>query len=221
MASNDTASGNDTETDPETETRTTDEGGTPDAPEAQDTEHADDTQATQNTQNTEASENAENTEHTEGTTEAADGPGTAAVPARTPPARGFLAGGAAIVSAGLGLSSLTGTALGDMLHSRMEIIGQIEASTGAGGDQVEAFYGAPWHTAALINGAFALVAVLIGGVLLAAHARRPDTAPWAKAVALGGVLLGAIGLLVAGGMYLDIFASAPELPTMGVPGAGG
>jgi hypothetical protein len=129
---------------------------------------------------------------------------------------GLAAGAAAVVSAGLGLCSLTGTALTDMLRSRKELIGQIEASTGGGGDQINAFYSAPWHTAALLNGIFALAAVVIGGVLLALHARRADTRPWVKAVALGGGVLGVIGLLVAGGMYFDLFASTPELP--GRPG---
>ncbi|MEU6081363.1 hypothetical protein [Streptomyces sp. NPDC047108] len=134
----------------------------------------------------------------------------------TAPAGGFAAGAVAVVSAGLGLCSLTGTPLGDMLRARKELIGQIEANTGgaggAGGDQIDAFYGAPWHTAAFMNGVFALAAVVIGGVLLALHAGRADTRPWVKAVALGGLVLGAIGLLVAGGMYFDLFASKPELP---------
>ncbi|MQA17275.1 MAG: hypothetical protein GEV09_25070 [Pseudonocardiaceae bacterium] len=139
--------------------------------------------------------------------------------AATASAGGFGAGAAAAVSAGLGLASLTGTSLSDMLRSREEIVGQIEAVTGGGGDQVEALYGAPWQTAALVNGIFALVAVLVGGVLLAARARRADTQPWVKAVALGGVVLGGIGLLVAGGMYLDLFASQPAIPA--APGIGG
>ncbi|MGP3984497.1 hypothetical protein [Streptomyces sp. KR80] len=133
-------------------------------------------------------------------------------PADIAPAGGLVAGAAAVVSAGLGLCSLTGTALSDMLRSRTELIGQIKASTGGGGDQINAFYSAPWHTAALLNGIFALLAVVIGGVLLALYARRADTRPWVKAVALGGGILGVIGLLVAGGMYLDLFANAPELP---------
>lgn len=126
-------------------------------------------------------------------------------------------GAGAAVSAGLGLSSLTGTSLSEMLRSRKEIVGQIEAATGGGGDQVEALYGAPWHTAALVNGIFALVAVLIGsGVLLVARVRRADPGqPWVTAVALGGVVLGAIGLLVAGGMYVDLFADQPALPGVG------
>lgn len=128
---------------------------------------------------------------------------------------GFGTGAAAVVSAGLGLSSLTGTSLGDMLRSRAEIAGQIKAGTGGGGNPVEALYGTPWHTAALVNGLFALVAVLVGGVVLAAYARRADPRPWVRAMALGGAVLGVIGLLVSGGMYLDLFAGQPVMPTMG------
>lgn len=133
--------------------------------------------------------------------------------AKTAFAGGGGAGAAATVSAGLGLSSLTGTSLSDMLRSHKEIVGQIESAIGGGGDKVEALYGAPWQTAALVNGIFGLVAVLIGGVVLATRGRRADPGQlWVTAVALGGVVLGAIGLLVAGGMYLDLFADQPALP---------
>ncbi|QYN34965.1 hypothetical protein K1T35_42580 [Pseudonocardia sp. DSM 110487] len=128
-------------------------------------------------------------------------------------ADGVGAGAAAVVSAGLALSSVTGTGVGDMLRARAEIVGQIEASVGgAAVDQVDAFYGSPWHTAALVNGAVALVAVVIGAVLLAAQSGKPTVRAWVRAVALGGVVLGGIGLLVAVGMYLDLFAAAPVLP---------
>ncbi|MQA63746.1 MAG: hypothetical protein GEU86_20270 [Actinophytocola sp.] len=141
--------------------------------------------------------------------------GTAVVPAVTAPRGGFLAGAAAVLSAGIGVSSLTGTSLSEMLRSRQEVIGQIEAGAGGGGgDQVQALYGTPWHTTAVVNGIFALIAVLIGGALLAVHAKRADTRPWVTAVALGGVVLGALGLLVAGGMYFDLFGAQPELPAM-------
>lgn len=130
--------------------------------------------------------------------------------------RGFAAGAAAVVSAGVGLSSLTGTPLSEMLRNRQDIIGQIQTSSGAGGDQVEAVYGAPWHAAALMNGLFALLAVLLGGALLVGLAHRPDSRQWVRAVALGGVVLGVIGLVVAGAMYLDIFPQ-PELPPTPLP----
>lgn len=136
-------------------------------------------------------------------------------------ADGFAAGAVAVVSAGLALVSLTGTGIGDMLRSREEIVGQIEASVGGGAvDQVDAFYGSPWHTAALVNGTVALVAVLIGCVLLAARSGRSTSQAWVKAVALGGVVLGGIGVLIAVGMYLDLFASPPVLPQTRSVGGG-
>jgi hypothetical protein len=145
------------------------------------------------------------------------------IPEPAPAARGgFGAGAAAVVSAGLGLCSLTGTSLSEMLRERKQMMGQIEASsqppTGGGGgvDQVAALYGAPWHTSALFNGVFALLAVIVGGVLLALVSKRADTGSWVKGVALGGLILGVIGLAVAGGMYLDLFASQPKVP--GQPG---
>lgn len=134
---------------------------------------------------------------------------------------GVLAPAGAVVGVGLGLSSLTGTGLSDMLRSRTEIIGQIEAASGGGGDQVQAYYGAPWETASLVNGVFALIALLIGGGVFALAARHSGAQPWVKAVALGAALLGAIGLVVAGGMYFDLFGSQPTLPAQPMmPGAG-
>ncbi|KID32133.1 hypothetical protein [Prauserella rugosa] len=122
-------------------------------------------------------------------------------------------GGIAVVSTGLGLSSLIGNPLSEMLRARQEIMGQIEAGMGgAGSDQIESFYGAPWHTTALVNGVIALVAAVIGAVVLLVHTRRSDARPWVTALAVGGLVLGLIGLVLAGGMYLDLFASQPELP---------
>lgn len=140
---------------------------------------------------------------------------TYAAPVGTATSGGSGSGAAAVVSAGLGIVSLTGTGLGDMLRARMEIIGQIKiGGGGAGGrglDQVDALYGAPWHTAALVNGVFALVAVVIGVGLLAVYHGRADARPWVRAIALGGAVLGGIGVLIAGGMYFDLFAAQPAL----------
>ncbi|MFC4493911.1 hypothetical protein ACFPA8_07150 [Streptomyces ovatisporus] len=147
-----------------------------------------------------------------------DDPGVDAVEPATAVRGGFGAGAAAVVSAGLGLCSLTGTSLSEMLRERKQMIGQIEASSqpptggGGGADQITALYGAPWHASALFNGVFALLAVVVGGILLALVSKRADTGSWVKAVALGGLILGIIGLVVAGGMYLDLFASQPEVP---------
>lgn len=135
--------------------------------------------------------------------------------AETTPASGggFVAGAVALVSAALGLVSITGSSLADKLHARREIIGQIDSNSGAQVDQMEVFYSAPWNTVALINGAFAVVAVLVGGgVLLALHGRSSETRPWVKALALGGVILGLIGLLIAVAMNFNLFADQPVIP---------
>lgn len=82
-------------------------------------------------------------------------------------------------------------------------------------------YAGPWHTAALVNGVFALIAVLIGAVLVAGPARKLGTPTWGRALTLGGLVLGVIGLVVCGGMYLDLFAAAPQMPSMPPPGMPG
>lgn len=63
-----------------------------------------------------------------------------------------------------------------------------------------------------MNGLFALLALAVGGVLLALYTQRADSRSWVRSVALGGVILGLVGLLVATGMYFDLFASTPEVP---------
>ena len=151
-----------------------------------------------------------------GSTEPADTPETG----RGGRSGGHLAGAGAVVSAALSVASLTGTPLSEMLRTNQRISGQIAAQGGGNVDQIDVLYSAPWHTAALSNGIIAVIAVLIGGAALAAFPRA-GSQQWVKAVALGGVVLGLLGVLVAGGMYFDLFASPPELPTMTTPGGMG
>lgn len=131
-------------------------------------------------------------------------------PATTP---SVVPGAASVVAAGLGLASLSGTWLGTMLQERKQLTGQIKAQSGAAADQIATVYGTPWHTTALVNGFFALAAVVIAGVVLLRQ-RRPVTtgAPWVSAVAWGAVALGVIGLLIAAAMGLDIFSELPKVP---------
>lgn len=152
---------------------------------------------------------------------AVDEPAAAAGPAAgsaSAPKQGFLAGAAAIVSAGVGLVSLIGSPVSEMLRTHAQLNGQISAQTGGATNQIDILYSTPWHTAALVNGFLALVAVLIGCAALSA-ALRPAGRHWVRAVALGGAVLGVLGVLMAGGMYFDLFATPPELPTM-PPGGG-
>ena len=127
-----------------------------------------------------------------------------------PRSGGVMAGVAAIVGTVLGAVSLTGTGPSEMLRERKGIIGQIDASTG-GGDQIEAYYTAPWHTAALVNGVFALLAIgtAVAALILAG---RHTSATWTKSVAWAGLVLGVLGLLASAGMYFDLFGSVPVLP---------
>jgi hypothetical protein len=104
------------------------------------------------------------------------------------------------------------------MSSRQELIGQIDTSqTGSPSEQIAAAYGTPWHTTALFNGSFALIAMIVAGaVLLLPALSKSVEAPlaWVRAVALGGLVLGALGLATAAVMWFDVFT---ELPT--VPGA--
>ena len=157
------------------------------------------------------------------TTSAATGGATAGAAAGAKSSDGALVGTAALVSAGLGLVSLTGSPLAEMMRAREELLGQIAAFSGGGGaDQIETLYGAPWHTAALVNGVFALLAAIVGAVLAFGPARKPGAPGWARAASLTGLVLGVLGIIVAGGMYIDLFAGAPQMPTMPtMPGMGG
>ncbi|MEU2409368.1 hypothetical protein ABZ609_34415, partial [Streptomyces rubiginosohelvolus] len=87
--------------------------------------------------------------------------------------------------------------------------------------QISEIYGDAWHTTALVNGVFAVLALLVGVVVLVrpafgAPADRPQPA-WVRAVALAGVALGVLGVLISAGMYFDLFAS---LPSAGTPAGG-
>ncbi|MEV6109053.1 hypothetical protein AB0M28_30770 [Streptomyces sp. NPDC051940] len=129
---------------------------------------------------------------------------------------GVVAGAGAVVAAGLGVASLTGTWIGDLMSTRQTVIGQINSQSGTTAEQLSAIYGTPWHTVALFNGLFALVAVLVAvGVLLRpvfATDARP-AAVWVRATAVAGLVLGVLGLLIAGVMWFDVFTDLPKIPT--------
>ncbi|OCC12960.1 hypothetical protein A3Q37_01076 [Streptomyces sp. PTY087I2] len=135
---------------------------------------------------------------------------------------GVGAGAAAVVSAALGVVALTGAWTGRVAAERETLIGQIKTSGGgSAAQQISEIYGDAWHTTALVNGVFALLALLVGVVVLVrpafgAPADRPQPA-WVRAVALAGVALGVLGMLISVGMYFDLFVS---LPSAGSPVGG-
>ncbi|MGW7283532.1 hypothetical protein ACWGIV_35800 [Streptomyces sp. NPDC054844] len=123
-------------------------------------------------------------------------------------------GAGAVVSAGLGIVSLTGSWVGTVASARESLIGQLETSSSSDvGMLIERGYGNAWHATALWGGLFALVALIVGVVVLARPAfgapGRPQ-APWIKSVAWAGVALGVIGLLLAVLKYTDILLGLPS-----------
>jgi len=132
---------------------------------------------------------------------------------------GVGAGATAVVSAALGIVALTGAWSGRVAAERETLMGQIQTSGGGSpAQQIAEIYGDAWHTTALVNGVFALLALLVGVFVLVRPAfGTPATRPqptWIRAVALAGVALGTLGVLISVGMYFDLFLS---LPVAGTP----
>ncbi|MFI2644910.1 hypothetical protein [Streptomyces sp. NPDC018610] len=123
-------------------------------------------------------------------------------------------GAGAVVSAALGLVSLSGGWLGTVAAAREQLIGQLRTSSSASvATQIKEVYGDAWHTTALWAGLFALAASLVGVVVLARPAfgaPRAPQAPWIKSVAWAGVVLGVIGLLLAVLKYTDALLGLPS-----------
>ncbi|MFF3605634.1 hypothetical protein [Streptomyces sp. NPDC002463] len=126
--------------------------------------------------------------------------------APSPEATGIGAAAAAVVSAALSAVALTGTWTGKVVAERETLIGQIKTSAGGTpAQQINEIYGDAWHSTALVNGVFALLAVIVG-VLVLTLPRRPV---WVRAVAVAGAVLGGLGLLLSVGTYFDLFLSLP------------
>ncbi|AKJ10627.1 membrane protein [Streptomyces incarnatus] len=123
-------------------------------------------------------------------------------------------GAGAVVSAALGLVSLSGGWIGTVAGARQQLVGQLRtSSTASVAKQIKAVYGDAWHSTALWAGLFALAALFTGVVVLARPAfgapGRPQ-APWIKSVAWAGVSLGVIGLLLAVLKYSDALLALPS-----------
>ncbi|MET8170303.1 hypothetical protein ABZT34_39785 [Streptomyces sp. NPDC005329] len=123
-------------------------------------------------------------------------------------------GAGAVVSVALGLVSLTGGWIGTVAAARETLVGQLQTSSSAGvATQIKEVYGDAWQTTALWAGLFALVALIIGVVVLARPAFGAPAgpqAPWIKSVSWAGVALGVIGLLLAVLKYTDALLGLPS-----------
>ncbi|MGV9815344.1 hypothetical protein ACWDTQ_25970 [Streptomyces cellulosae] len=123
-------------------------------------------------------------------------------------------GAAAVVSAALGLVSLTGGWPGTVAAARETLVGQLRTAADASvATQIKEVYGDAWDTTALWGGLFALVALVTGVAVLVRPAfgapGRVAQAPWIKSVAWAGVTLGVIGLLLAVLTYTGVLLGLP------------
>ncbi|MEU8790131.1 hypothetical protein [Streptomyces sp. NPDC048643] len=123
-------------------------------------------------------------------------------------------GAAAVVSAGLGIVSLTGSWVSTVAAARETLVGQLQTSQSASvAKQVKEVYGDAWAVTALIGGLFALAALIVGVVVLvrpAFGAPGKPQAPWIKSVAWAGVSLGVVGLILAVAKYSDLLLGLPS-----------
>ncbi|CAM5746491.1 hypothetical protein ACIGPN_06755 [Streptomyces afghaniensis] len=129
-------------------------------------------------------------------------------------ASGVGQGAAAVVSAALGVVSLTGSWIGTVAAARQNLVGQLETAQNAGvAKQIQAVYGDAWQTTALWGGLFAVTALIAGVFVLARPAFGTPgriQAPWIKSVAWAGVALGVIGLFLAVLKYTGILLGLPS-----------
>ncbi|WP_329063077.1 hypothetical protein [Streptomyces sp. NBC_01429] len=131
----------------------------------------------------------------------------AADDAATAGSSGLGSAAAAVLAVCLGIVALTGTWSSRVLGERQGLVGQLKTGQSATAEQqISAIYGDAWHLTALVNGGVALVALIVGAIVLALP--RPRTA-WVRPFALAGAVLGLLGLLMSLGMYFDLFAALP------------
>ncbi|MFD5450701.1 hypothetical protein ACWDTR_22700 [Streptomyces sp. NPDC003470] len=124
-------------------------------------------------------------------------------------------GAGAVVSAGLGVVSLTGSWVGTVASARESVFGQLETTQSSDVQtMLEKGYGDAWQATALWGGLFALVALIVGVVVLvrpAFGAPGKPQAAWIKSVSWAGVALGVIGLILAVLKYTDVLLAVPSV----------
>ncbi|MFE3829873.1 hypothetical protein [Streptomyces sp. NPDC059092] len=119
---------------------------------------------------------------------------------------GLGAAAAAVVAVCLGIVALTGTWTSKVLAERQGLVGQLKTGQSATAEQqISAIYGDAWHVTAAVNGGVALVALLLGVIVLT----LPQRDGWVRPFALAGAVLGFLGLLISMAMYFDLFAALP------------
>ena len=130
-----------------------------------------------------------------------------------PVGSGFVSGAFGLTSLVLAVVSLTGGWLGTVYGARAEYVAELKTKTQSTQASLDAFHSS-WHGQAALGGIFALAALLFGAGVLASPALllSGKTPGWARATALGGLILGAIGLLLAILAWFNIIAPGLTAP---------
>ena len=135
---------------------------------------------------------------------------------------GIASGAAAIVAAGLAVTSMSGSWLGSVLAQRQTLIGQINTPNSPADAIIKQRYTEPWHKTALVGIWFAVAAMLVAAATLFAgefFAKR-EAPIWVRALTWGALALGVVGLGVSAAMYFDVFTGTISVPA-GAAGSGG
>jgi hypothetical protein len=120
---------------------------------------------------------------------------------------GFVAGGFGLTSLALAVVSLTGGWLANVYQQRRTL--ELTKTQISSLKQEYDVYSSQWHTQGLFALIFGLAAMLIGaGVLTAPSLLLSGKSPaWARAAALGGLIVGFIGLLLGLLQWFDVLGS--------------
>jgi len=121
---------------------------------------------------------------------------------------GVVSGAFSLTALALAVGSLVGGGwLGTVYGARAEYIAELKEKTQTTQASLDAFHSS-WHAQALLGGIFSLAALLFGaGVLTAPSLLLSGKSPaWARAAALGAIIIAAIGLVLALLGWFDVLA---------------
>ncbi|MEU6313408.1 hypothetical protein [Streptomyces sp. NPDC047014] len=120
----------------------------------------------------------------------------------------------AIVSAGLGVVALSGSWVSGIVSERASVLARLELTQAADANaQIAAQFVDPWHATAMVNGIFAVLALIIATFVLALPAfSSPERhlPTWVRSVSWAGIGLGALGVLLFVLMYFDLLLAVPK-----------
>lgn len=121
---------------------------------------------------------------------------------------GVVAGGFGVASLVFGLVSLSGTWLATVYQTRDSLILSAKSNISSQAQEYPV-YASMWHTQALFGMIFALAALLVGaGVLFSPSLLLSGRSPaWSRGMALGGVIVGVVGLLLGLLTWFGVLAS--------------